>query len=161
MKIAIIIGSDSDLKIVEKGTAILKEFGVSYELRILSAHRTPDEVHKYVNSFDEREIDVVIAAAGKAAHLPGVVAAFTIKPVIGLPIDGGMDGMDALLSIVQMPKGIPVATVGINNAQNAALLAIHIMSVKDDGLKQKLINYREEQKRQVLEKDNKFGEQVS
>ena len=156
MKIAIIIGSDSDLKIVEKGTAILKEFEIPYELRILSAHRTPDEVHEYVNSFDDRGIDVVIDAAGKAAHLPGVVAAFTIKPVIGLPIDGGMDGMDALLSIVQMPKGIPVATVGINNAQNAALLAIHIMSIKDDGLKQKLINYRNEQKRQVLEKDKKL-----
>jgi 5-(carboxyamino)imidazole ribonucleotide mutase len=158
MKIAVILGSDSDLKIAEKGLKILNEFQLDYEVRILSAHRTPAELHEYVESFPEIGVEAVIAVAGKAAHLPGVIASLTLKPVIGLPIDGGMDGMDALLSIVQMPKGIPVATVGVNNAQNAALLAVHILALKDEKLTKKLKKYREEQREIVLEKDKKTRE---
>ena len=161
MKVAVILGSDSDLKIIEKGLPILKEFGVNFELRILSAHRTPGELHAYVETFAQTGVEAVIAVAGKAAHLPGVVASLTTIPVIGLPIDGGMDGLDALLSIVQMPKGIPVATVGINNAQNACLLAIHILSVKYSGLVEKLNEYREKQRQIVLEKDQKIREDYS
>ena len=155
MKIAIMMGSDTDLPIIEKGLKILDEFGAEYEVRILSAHRTPEAVTEFVTNLEKNGFGAVIAAAGKAAHLPGVVAAQTLLPVIGLPIDGGMDGMDALLSIVQMPKGIPVATVGVNNAQNAALLAIHVLAVSDTDLKQKLGAYREEQKQIVNEKDKK------
>lgn len=158
MKIAIIIGSDSDLPIIRKCTSILDEFKIPYELRILSAHRTPEAVSDFVGGLENAGCAVVIAAAGKAAHLPGVVAAQTLLPVIGLPIDGGMDGLDALLSIVQMPKGIPVATVGINNAQNAALLAIHILALSDSQIKNKLSEYREEQKNIVLKKDRDLRE---
>lgn len=158
MKIAVIMGSDSDLPIMEKGLQILDGFGADYEVRILSAHRTPEAVTEFVTGLEQNGYGVVIAAAGKAAHLPGVVAAQTLLPVIGLPIDGGMDGMDALLSIVQMPKGIPVATVGVNNPQNAALLAIHILAVNDKSLKSKLVAYREEQKQIVLQKDKKYRE---
>jgi 5-(carboxyamino)imidazole ribonucleotide mutase len=158
MKIAIIIGSDSDLPIIHKGTKILDEFKIQYELRILSAHRTPEAVSEFVGGLEDGGFAVVVAAAGKAAHLPGVVAAQTLLPVIGLPIDGGMDGLDALLSIVQMPKGIPVATVGINNAQNAALMAIHILALSDPKIKSKLNEYRDEQKNIVLKKDRDLRE---
>jgi phosphoribosylaminoimidazole carboxylase PurE protein len=155
-KIAIILGSHTDIPVIDKGTAILDNLGLPYELRIISAHRTPEALSDYLAEFAERNIKVVIAAAGKAAHLPGVVASKTMLPVIGLPIDGGMDGMDALLSIVQMPKGIPVATVGVNNAQNAVLLAVQILALVNNTYKTKLEAYRLEQKNAVLAKDKEL-----
>src|SRR5690554_2935146 len=124
MDISIIMGSTSDQSIMEKATEVLQELGISYELRAISAHRTPDFLFQYINQFPKRGFKVVIAGAGGAAHLPGVIAAKTLLPVIGVPVKTQtLDGLDSLLSIVQMPKGVPVATVGINNAANAALLA--------------------------------------
>lgn len=160
-KIAIILGSDSDLPVLDKGFKIIEKLGLSFELRILSAHRTHEAVEKYIKSFDERGIDVVIAGAGKAAHLPGVIAAQTIKPVIGLPIRASLDGVDALYSIVQMPGGIPVATVGINASDNAVLLAAEILALSDPGISQKLSEHRIEMRDAVLEKDRKIQEQYN
>ncbi len=157
-RIAIILGSDSDLPVLEKGRKVLEKFGVDYETRILSAHRTPAAVTEYVETFHERGVRVVIAGAGKAAHLPGVLAAQTILPVIGLPIRAGLEGLDALLSIVQMPGGIPVASVGINASDNAALLAIQILAQSDPGLAGKLSAYRQEMAAAVLEKDGRLRE---
>jgi len=157
MKVGILMGSDSDLAVVQKGLSILKSFGVEYEVRVMSAHRTPDLAVAYAESAEERGIEVLIGAAGKAAHLPGVIAALTTLPVIGLPIKSStMDGLDSLLSIVQMPSGIPVATVAINGSENAALLAIHILSVKYPELRKKLKQYREDMKQAVIEKDQKI-----
>jgi len=157
MKVGILMGSDSDLAVVQKGLSILKSFGVEYEVRVMSAHRTPDLAVAYAESAEERGIEVLIGAAGKAAHLPGVIAALTTLPVIGLPIKSStMDGLDSLLSIVQMPSGIPVATVAINGSENAALLAIHILSVKYPELRAKLKQYREDMKQAVIEKDQKI-----
>ncbi len=161
MKVGILMGSDSDLAVVEKGLSVFKEFGVEYEVRVMSAHRTPDLAVAYAESAEERGIEVLIGAAGKAAHLPGVIAALTTLPVIGLPIKSStMDGLDSLLSIVQMPSGIPVATVAINGAQNAALLAVHILSVKYPELREKLKAYRKEMKEAVIEKDKKIQSQI-
>lgn len=154
MKVAIVMGSDSDFPVVEKGLDILKEFGVEAEVRVISAHRTPDRAVTFGESARERGIDVIIAAAGKAAHLGGVLAAVTTIPIIGLPIKSStLDGLDSLLSIVQMPKGIPVATVAINGAENAALLAIQMLSIKYEELQDKLAKYREDMAKQVEEKD--------
>lgn len=155
VRVTIIMGSDSDLPVLQKGTAILTDFGVDYDLRILSAHRTPAAVTEYVAGLEKAGCQVVIAAAGKAAHLPGVVAAHTTLPVIGLPIRATLDGMDALLSIVQMPGGVPVATVGINAADNAALLALEILAINDASVKAKLVKYRATMSKRVLEKDRK------
>lgn len=152
-KVAIIIGSDSDLPIVKKGLEILKSFKVKYEVKILSAHRTPKEVEEYLGTFEKSRIELVIAVAGKAAHLPGVVAAQTNVPVIGVPIKVDFDGMDALMSIVQMPKGIPVATVGVNAMENAAILAVRILSVKYPDLRTALDEYKEKMRQEVLAKD--------
>ena len=157
MKVAIVMGSDSDYKIVEKAEKILKEFGVSVEVRVISAHRTPHRALEFATEAEKRGFEVIIGAAGKAAHLPGVLAALTILPVIGLPIKSStMDGLDSLLSIVQMPKGIPVATVAIDGAENAALLAIQILSTKYDILKDKMRTYRMEMEKDVIEKDEQF-----
>lgn len=155
-KIAIILGSDSDLPVLEKGFKIIEKLDLEMELRILSAHRTHEAVSEYIDSFDERGIDVIIAGAGKAAHLPGVIAAQTVKPVIGLPIRASLDGVDALYSIVQMPGGIPVATVGINASDNAVLLAAQILALKYPEIAVKLQAHREEMKNAVLEKDRKI-----
>ena len=152
-KIAIILGSDSDLPVLDKGFKIIEKLGLEFELRIMSAHRTPDAVSEYIASLDERGIDVLIAGAGKAAHLPGVIAAQTVKPVIGLPIRASLDGIDALYSIVQMPGGIPVATVGINASDNAVLLAAQIIALHDKAVSDKLKEHRLEMKAAVLEKD--------
>lgn len=152
-KIAIILGSDSDLPVLEKGFKIIEKLGLAFELRILSAHRTHEAVTEYIDSLDEKGIDVIIAGAGKAAHLPGVIAALTVKPIIGLPIRASLDGVDALYSIVQMPGGIPVATVGINASDNAVLLAAEMLSLKFPELKQKLQDHRIEMRDAVLEKD--------
>ena len=141
--IGIIMGSDSDLPIMEKAFNICKEFNISYEVKILSAHRTPEEHSNYSKSAESRGLKVIIAAAGGAAHLPGVTAANTLLPVIGVPIKGqSFEGMDSLLSIVQMPSGIPVATVAVNGAKNAALLAIEILALSDNNIKDKLNDYR-------------------
>ena len=160
-KIAIILGSDSDLPVLDKGFKIIEKLGLEFELRILSAHRTHEAVESYIKSFDERGIELVIAGAGKAAHLPGVIAAQTIKPVIGLPIRASLDGVDALYSIVQMPGGIPVATVGINASDNAVLLAAQILAVKYPEIGQKLEAHRIEMRDAVLEKDRQVQEKYN
>ena len=160
-KIAIILGSDSDLPVLDKGFKIIEKLGLEFELRILSAHRTHEAVESYIKSFDELGIELVIAGAGKAAHLPGVIAAQTIKPVIGLPIRASLDGVDALYSIVQMPGGIPVATVGINASDNAVLLAAQILAVKYPEIGRKLEAHRIEMRDAVLEKDRKIQEKYN
>ena len=153
-KVAIVMGSDSDLPVVQKAADCLARFGVPYEMRVLSAHRTPVEVTHYVSSAADNGIGVFIAAAGKAAHLAGAVAAQTILPVIGIPIKSStLDGLDALLSTVQMPSGVPVATVAIDGAENAALLAVQILAVSDAQLSQKLADYKIEMRKSVLSKD--------
>lgn len=157
MKTTIIMGSDSDYQVVEKTEKLLMEFGIDCQVRVISAHRTPYQAEEFARNAEDNEIEVIIAAAGKAAHLPGVIAAYTALPVIGLPVKSStMDGLDSLLSIVQMPKGIPVATVAIDGAENAALLAIQILSVKYPELRQKMKAYKKKMEDEVIEKDNKF-----
>lgn len=154
--IGIIMGSDSDLPIMEKAVNVCKEFDISCEVKILSAHRTPEEHANYSKSAQERGLKVIIAAAGGAAHLPGVTAANTLLPVIGVPIKGqAFEGMDSLLSIVQMPSGIPVATVAVNGAKNAALLAIEIIAVSDNDIRNKLKDYRIKMARESMKKNEK------
>ncbi|MDX9748733.1 MAG: 5-(carboxyamino)imidazole ribonucleotide mutase [Paludibacter sp.] len=150
-KVSIIMGSTSDLPVMEKAAALLNEFQIPFEINALSAHRTPREVEAFATKARENGIQVIIAAAGMAAHLPGVIASMTTLPVIGVPINAGMDGMDALLAIVQMPPGIPVATVGVNGALNAALLAVQIMATADVELQIKLANYKENLKKKIVE----------
>jgi 5-(carboxyamino)imidazole ribonucleotide mutase len=136
------MGSISDQPIMEKATEIFQELGVSYELRVISAHRSLDFLLQYINQFSQRGFQVIIAGAGGAAHLPGIIAGKTTLPVIGVPIKTQtLEGLDSLLSIVQMPKGVPVATVGINNAANAALLAVRILALQNNEIKEKLISY--------------------
>lgn len=157
MKVAIIMGSDSDYDVVKKTEKTLKDFGVEVQVRVMSAHRTPDRAMEFAKNAEKNGYEVIIGAAGKAAHLPGVLAALTLLPVIGIPIKSStMDGLDSLLSIVQMPKGIPVATVAINGAENAALLAIQILSTKYTDLRERLKLFRDEQEKEVIEKDGKF-----
>lgn len=153
-KVAVIMGSDSDLPIVKKAIDVLKEYGVEYEVHVYSAHRTPVEARDFSVRTEENGFGVIIAAAGKAAHLAGAIAANTTLPVIGVPIKSStLDGLDALLSTVQMPSGIPVATVAIDGAQNAALLAIEILAVSDSALAEKLRAARKKAAQSVLEKD--------
>jgi 5-(carboxyamino)imidazole ribonucleotide mutase len=149
-KVSIIMGSTSDLPVMEKAAALLNEFEIPFEINALSAHRTPKEVEVFATKARDNGIQVIIAAAGMAAHLPGVIASMTTLPVIGVPINAGMDGMDALLSIVQMPPGIPVATVGVNGALNAALLAVQIMATADVELQTKLADYKENLKSKIV-----------
>jgi len=161
MKVAIIMGSDSDFPIVEKGYNILKEFGVDVTVRVISAHRTPDEAMGFAKNAEAEGYELIIGAAGKAAHLPGVLAGCTPLPVIGLPIKSSeLDGMDALLAIVQMPPGVPVATVAINGADNAALLAIQILSVKYEELREKFKNFKKQMAEKVYEKDKKLNDKL-
>ncbi|MEA4984162.1 N5-carboxyaminoimidazole ribonucleotide mutase [bioreactor metagenome] len=150
-KVSIIMGSTSDLPVMEKAAALLNEFHIPFEINALSAHRTPKEVEAFATKARENGIQVIIAAAGMAAHLPGVIASMTTIPVIGVPINASLDGMDALLAIVQMPPGIPVATVGINGAQNAAILAVQMMATGDVVLQEKLIAYKENLKKKIVE----------
>ena len=153
-KVAIIMGSDSDLPIVEKAINILKDFNVDYSVHIFSAHRTPEEAADFTKNAKENGYKVIIAAAGMAAHLAGAIAANTTLPVIGIPCkSSNLDGLDALLSTVQMPTGIPVATVAINGAANAALLAIEILALADDNLSKMLEEKRIKDKEIVLKKD--------
>ncbi len=148
------MGSTSDWGVMSGATAILEQFGVEYEKRVLSAHRTPAALEEWVSGARERGMAAIIAGAGGAAHLAGVVAAFTTLPVIGVPIKSrSLEGLDSLLSMVQMPSGIPVATVGIDGAKNAALLAIAMMAVTDPELKLRLDEFRAEQARKVLESE--------
>lgn len=145
MKVAIIMGSKSDLTVMEPARITLHELGIKSEDRVLSAHRNPEALVEYVKNASERGIEIFIAGAGKAAHLPGVIAAYTISPVIGVPIKtSDLGGMDSLLSIVQMPRGVPVATVAINGSQNAAILAAQILALKDTKIRENLINYKKE-----------------
>ena len=154
-KIAIIMGSDSDLPIVKQAIDTLKEFEVPMEVRVMSAHRTPDDVSAFAKNAREEGFGAIIAAAGKAAHLAGVIAAYTTLPVIGIPIKSStLDGLDALLSTVQMPGGVPVATVAIDGAKNAALLAIEMLAIEDADLERKLIAYREKQSEEVRTKNS-------
>ena len=158
-KVAVIMGSDSDLKVVEKAITTLKDYGVSTEVHIFSAHRTPLEAKEFTANARANGIGVIIAAAGKAAHLAGAIAANTTLPVIGIPIKASaLEGMDALLSTVQMPAGIPVATVAIDGAENAALLAIQILAVEDGALTEKLQSARDSKKAKILEKDKEINE---
>lgn len=153
MKVAVIMGSKSDYPKLDEGIKLLEKYGVEVIVRALSAHRTPKQLLSFLEEI-ESDTDVIIAAAGKAAHLPGVIASHTLIPVIGLPIKSStMDGLDSLLSIVQMPKGIPVATVTIDLGINASLMALQIMSIKYPKLKKDLINYRKEMEQQVLNDD--------
>ena len=153
-KIAVIMGSDSDLPIVEKAIQTLQEYQVPYEVHVYSAHRTPEEARAFAMSARENGFGAIIAAAGKAAHLAGAMAANTTLPVIGIPVKSStFDGIDALLSTVQMPSGMPVATVAIDGAVNAALLSIQILAVSDEALAQRLADARAEGTRKVLEKN--------
>lgn len=140
--VSIIMGSTSDLPVMEKAAAFLDSMDVPFEMHALSAHRTPEEVESFARNARSRGIKVIIAGAGMAAALPGVIAAQTVVPVIGVPIKGMLDGLDALLSIVQMPPGIPVATVGVNGAQNAAILAVEMLALADEALAQKMEAYK-------------------
>ena len=155
-KVGIIMGSDSDLPVVEKAIDKLKEYGVPCEVHIYSAHRTPAEAGEFSRTAREKDFGVIIAAAGKAAHLAGALAANTTLPVIGLPVKSStLDGLDALLSTVQMPTGIPVATVAIDGAANAALLAVEMLAISDEGLAQKLSAARAAETEKVLKKNAK------
>ena len=156
MKVAIIMGSDSDLPVLRAALDTLREFGIDFEVLIASAHRTPDKVHTFASTARDRGIQVIIAAAGAAAHLPGVVAAYTTLPVIGVPINStSLGGMDALLSIAQMPAGIPVATMAINGARNAALFAAQIIGVFEPEMKEKLLVHRQKMSEEVERKAQK------
>ncbi len=155
-KAAIIMGSDSDLPVVEKGAALLKEYGIPYTMRVMSAHRCPQKVAEFSRNAESEGFGVIIAAAGMAAHLAGAIAANTTLPVIGIPIKSTLEGMDALLATVQMPSGIPVATVGINNAKNAAILAAQILALSEPQLAQRLKDERAKMTAEVEEKDNKL-----
>ena len=158
--VSIIMGSTSDLPVMEKAAAYLNEMQVPFEMNALSAHRTPEAVEKFARGAKERGIKVIIAAAGMAAHLPGVIAAMTTVPVIGVPIKSGMEGMDALLAIVQMPPGIPVATVGVNAALNAGILASQILAVSDSEVAARVAAYKEGLKAKI-EKANEELKKVS
>lgn len=159
MKVAVFIGSDSDFEVVKDALDILKEFRVSYKLEVTSAHRSPERTVKLIKSSEEDGAEVFIAVAGKAAHLAGIVAAHTVRPVIGVPVESpALNGMDALLSTVQMPKGIPVATMGLgkSGAVNAALLAVQVLGLKEPSLKEKLKEYREKMASEVESKSKKI-----
>jgi 5-(carboxyamino)imidazole ribonucleotide mutase len=156
--VGIIMGSDSDLPVMEKTVNVLKEFEIPYEVKILSAHRTPEEHSKYAKTAAEKGLKVIIAAAGMAAHLPGVTAGQTILPVIGVPIKSSFqDGLDSLLSIVQMPPGIPVATVTVNGSKNAGLLAIQIIATGDKALQQKFADYKVKMAEDSMKKNEKVN----
>ena len=158
-EVGIIMGSDSDLPVMKEAAEILDQFEVEYELTVVSAHRTPDRLYNYAETAEEKGLDVIIAGAGGAAHLPGMVAAVTAVPVIGVPVKTSkLSGLDSLYSIVQMPPGVPVATVAINGAKNAALLAVQILARSDEKLNKKQKEYRQEMKEKVLDTAEKVEE---
>ncbi|MDR2041396.1 MAG: 5-(carboxyamino)imidazole ribonucleotide mutase [Tannerella sp.] len=156
--VSIIMGSASDWPVMEKAARFLDEMAIPFEINALSAHRTPEAVAQFAKGAQARGLKVIIAAAGMAAHLCGVIASLTTLPVIGVPVKASLDGMDALLSIVQMPPGIPVATVGINGALNAAILSAQILSLGDEPLRQRLLAHRESLKKKVTEANEAFAD---
>ncbi len=161
MKAAIIMGSDSDFPILKPAAELLREFGIEIDITVASAHRTPEKVRDYVLNSEKEGVNVFIVAAGAAAHLAGVVASYTTSPVIGVPINATpLNGMDALLSTVQMPSGIPVATMAVNGAKNAAIFAAEIFSVTDKDIKEKLAKYREKMKADVAKKAERVKAQL-
>jgi len=161
-KVAIVMGSDSDLPVVKGAINQLKKFGVDYEAHVISAHRTPYEAEEFAKSAKDNGVKVIIAAAGKAAHLGGVIAAYTTLPVIALPIKSStLDGLDSLLSMVQMPKGIPVATVAIDGADNAGILAVQMLALSDDELAEKLVQFKKDMAAEVNAKDAKLQEELA
>lgn len=154
MKVGVVMGSRSDWQVVEKTVKVLKEFGVEVEARIISAHRTPKIAEEFAQNAEKNGIEVIIAAAGKAAHLAGVMAGNTHLPIIGIPMKtSDLGGMDSLLSTVQMPSGVPVATVAVGGAENAALLSIQMLGIKYPHLKEKFIEYKKKQENEVIESD--------
>jgi 5-(carboxyamino)imidazole ribonucleotide mutase len=155
--VSVIMGSTSDLPVMEKAAKFLDEMEIPFEMNALSAHRTPEDVERFAKGAKERGVKVIIAAAGMAAHLCGVIASMTSLPVIGVPINSTLDGMDALLAIVQMPPGIPVATVGINGALNAAILSAQILSLGDEALQARLLNYKESLKKKVVKANEELA----
>ena len=161
-KIGIIMGSDSDRHIAEKAISVLKEFGISFEVHVYSAHRTSEEALRFAKDARKKDFGGIIAIAGKAAHLAGAIAANTTLPVVGVPVKSSdLGGLDALLSTVQMPSGIPVATVAIDGGANAALLCVEILSVTDTALADKLVDYREKNRQLVLEKNELIARELS
>lgn len=160
-QVAIVMGSNSDLPVVQGAIDQLKSFGVDFEAHVISAHRTPQRAEEFAKSAKENGVKVIIAAAGKAAHLGGVIAAYTTLPVIALPIKSSfMDGLDSLLSMVQMPTGIPVATVGVNGADNAGILAVQMLAVSDSVLAEKLDKFKADMAKAVEEKDKKLQDEL-
>lgn len=160
-KVAIVMGSNSDLPVVKGAIDKLKQFGVEYEARVISAHRTPQAAEEFAKGAEDRGVSVIIAAAGKAAHLGGVIAAYTTLPVIALPIKSSlMDGLDSLLSMVQMPSGIPVATVAVNGADNAGILAVQMLALSDKSLSDKLKQFKADMAKAVEEKDRALQEEL-
>ena len=158
-KVGILMGSKSDFDVVKPAVTVLKKFGVETEVRVISAHRTPDEAHDYASNAKANGVEVLICAAGKAAHLGGVIAAMTTLPVIGLPVKTDMmGGLDSLLSIVQMPSGIPVATVGVNGGENAGLLALQILGVKYPEIEKQLVEYKQAMRDKINADDKALQE---
>lgn len=162
-KVGIIMGSDSDLKVMQAAADILKRFNVEYEMTVVSAHRTPERMMEYATNAHSRGLKVIIAGAGGAAHLPGMVASLTVLPVIGVPIksSNSIDGWDSVLSILQMPNGVPVATVALNAAKNAGILAAEILATADTSLTQKLVDFKNEMKEEVEKKAGKMEKEKS
>ena len=156
-KVSIIMGSTSDLPVMEAAAKFLNDMKIPFEMNALSAHRTPEKVEEFAKNAHSRGIRVIIAAAGMAAHLPGVIAAMTTLPVIGVPIKASLEGLDSLLAIVQMPPGIPVATVGINGAQNAAILAAEILAISDSDLHLRMIAFKEDLKKQIIKANEELS----
>ena len=162
MDVAIIMGSDSDWGVVKNAVEILKDFGIEFEVTVASAHRTPHKVKEFVENCDSQDVKVFIAAAGSAAHLAGVVASYTLKPVIGIPINSEpLKGLDSLFSTVQMPSGVPVATMAINGAKNAAIFAAQILSLSNEEIKKKLEDYREDMAKEVEKKADNIKHAIS
>jgi len=157
-KVSIIMGSTSDLDVMAKAASLLDEFEIPFELNALSAHRTPEEVEKFTKEAKDRGIKVIIAGAGMAAHLPGVIAAMTPLPVIGVPINASLSGFDSILSILQMPPGIPVATVAVNGAMNAAILAVQMMAINDPEIMSKLVKFKESLKHKIVAANKELSE---
>jgi phosphoribosylaminoimidazole carboxylase PurE protein len=161
-EIGIILGSDSDFPYMEKGIQLLREFNIPFEIEVSSAHRTPERTIELVRDFEAQGIRVIIAAAGGAAHLPGIIAAHTLLPVLGVPITSALSGLDSLYSIVQMPGGIPVAAFSIGNSGgvNSVLFAVEILALNDPEMKKKLIHFRENQQNSVKEKSRRLKEKI-
>ncbi|MFQ6099128.1 MAG: 5-(carboxyamino)imidazole ribonucleotide mutase [Armatimonadota bacterium] len=158
MRVAVLMGSDSDLSVMQPAIDVLKEFGIEHEVKVCSAHRTPDAAAEFARTAAERGVSVIIAGAGAAAHLPGVLAAYTTLPVIGVPIDASpLNGLDSLYSMVQMPSGVPVATVGINASKNAAILAAQMLALSDEGVSKRLEEHKEQLAAGVEERERKIG----